>query len=304
MSVPRITQRLMADRVLADLRLQSQRLLKIQDQLATGQRINAPSDNPIDVRRSIDTRTIIQKYQQYVDNVAMVTPQLDETTSMISLTTAALQRAYELTLQGANGTNSQEQMSYLAEEVNQLLEGVFENANHLTNGRYIFSGTRTATPAFSATRNAQGEITAVSYDGDANTIEIALADNLNLRINETGDRVFQGSVDIFQTLIAIRDELRAGNATSLSNVRLTELRTGLAQLSQAQARVGALQNRVNSVQNENEDYILQNQMLLSQIIDADYAETIVNLNVYQNAYQAALNAAARVLQPSLLDYVR
>jgi len=294
----------MADRVLADLRLQSQRLLKIQDQLATGQRINAPSDNPIDVRRSIDTRTIIQKYQQYVDNVAMVTPQLDETTSMISLTTAALQRAYELTLQGANGTNSQEQMSYLAEEVNQLLEGVFENANHLTNGRYIFSGTRTATPAFSATRNAQGEITAVSYDGDANTIEIALADNLNLRINETGDRVFQGSVDIFQTLIAIRDELRAGNATSLSNVRLTELRTGLAQLSQAQARVGALQNRVNSVQNENEDYILQNQMLLSQIIDADYAETIVNLNVYQNAYQAALNAAARVLQPSLLDYVR
>ena len=195
-------------------------------------------------------------------------------------------------------------MSYLAEEINQILDGVFENANHLTNGRYIFSGSRTETPAFSATRNPQGEITAVTYEGDSSAIEMSLADDITLRINETGDRVFQGAVDIFQTLIGIRDELRTGNAAALSNIRLGELRGALAQLSQAQARVGALQNRVSSVQAENEDYILQNQILLSQVLDADYAETIVNLNVQQNAYQAALNAAARVLQPSLLDYVR
>ncbi|HOJ34050.1 MAG TPA: flagellar hook-associated protein FlgL [Candidatus Hydrogenedentes bacterium] len=304
MSVPRITQRLMANRVLADLRTQTERLLRVQDQLATGQRITKPSDDPIDTRRAIDTRALIQKYQQYVDNVAMVSPQLDETTSMIGLAMSAVQRVHELTLQGANGTNSQEQMSYLAEEVNQVLEGVFQNANHVTNGRYIFAGTRSKAPAFSATRNVQGEITGVSYDGDSGTIEIALADNIQLRINEPGDRVFQGTVDIFQTFINIRDELRAGNRASLSNVRIGELDQLRSQLSQAQARVGALQNRVATIQNENEDLILQNQILQSQVLDADYADTIVNLNMQQNAYQAALNAAGRVLQPSLLDYVR
>lgn len=304
MSVPRVTQRLMTERILHDLRVQTHRLLRVQTQLATGQRINAPSDDPIDARRSIDTRTIIQKYQQYIDNIAMLRPQLEETTSCVGNAMNIVQRANELTLQGANGTNAQEQMNYIAEEINQLIEGMLVNANHVTNGRYIFSGTRTGTPAFSATRDAAGEITAVSYQGDGQSIEMALSDNVRLACNEPGDQVFQSTIDIFQTLIGIRDDLRAGDQASLSNVRLAELEQARAQLSQAQARIGALQNRVLNAENENEDLVLQNQILLSQIMDADFAETIVNLNVQQNAYQAALNAAARILQPSLLDFVR
>lgn len=300
----RITQRLLIDRVLGDLRFQTRELLKLQDQLATGQRINSPSDDPIDARRSINTRTVIQKQEQYLDNIAMMRPQLEETSTLIQAVVDTIQRANELTLQGANGTNSQEQLDYIAEEINELLEQVLTNGNHLSNGRHIFAGTRTLAPAYVATRNVNGDIISVAYQGNDEVIDMAISDNVRVPINEPGSQVFDGTRDVFQLLIDIRDDLLAGDQGSLGNQRLTELEEARQQLSQALARVGAVQNRIQRAENETEDFRLQNQILFSQIVDADFAETIVELNAQQNAYQAALGAAGRVLQPTLLDFVR
>lgn len=304
MGYVRVSQRFMTDRVLNDLRFQVRTLLDLQEQLSTGHRINKPSDDPIDCRRAIDTRTIIQKSEQYGDNMAMTMPQHLETSTILDNITQAIIRAHELTLQGANGANAQEQLDLIAEEINQVLEGVLENANHQTNGRYIFAGTRTLTAAFEATRNANGDITQCVYRGDGNYIDLEVADGVRIAINEPGSRVFQAGTDIFELLVNIRDDLLAGNRANLNTVRLDELEGARSQLLRAQARVGAAQNRVERAQNENEDYILANEELQSLTIDADYASTVVEANVQQNAYRSALQAASRVLQPSLMDFVR
>jgi len=98
--------------------------------------------------------------------------------------------------------------------------------------------------------------------------------------------------------------LLAGDQASLQNARLTELENARAQLGQALARIGARQNRGQRTTVEIEDFVLSSQELLSDTIDADFAETIVNLNAQNNAFQAALSAAAQVIQPSLLDFIR
>lgn len=300
----RITHGIIADRVLRDLNRQTFELLRLQEQLASGQRINSPSDDPIDIRRALNTRALIQKDEQYLDNIAMAQPQHRETESIILMVLESIQRARELTLQGANGTNTIEQLSYIAEEINQILEGVFDNANHRADNRYIFGGTYTLAPPFVATRDANNEIISVTYQGNTESIQLAVSDTVSITINETGDRVFQSTTDIFQTLIDIRDNLRAGDQSSLGNARLTELDSIREQLSRAVARVGAAQNRILRVQDEKENFIYENQALLSQILDADYAETIIRLNQQRNAYEAALQAAARILEPSLLDFIR
>jgi flagellar hook-associated protein 3 FlgL len=115
--------------------------------------------------------------------------------------------------------------------------------------------------------------------------------------------VFQSSQDIFQTLIGIRDDLLAGDQSSLQNARLTELDVAREQFSQAQSRVGAVQNRLDRTELEIEDFQVQLQELLSDSIDADFAEVLINLNAQSNAFQAALSAAARAIQPSLLDFI-
>ncbi len=304
MGAMRVTQQIMVDRVLENLNGQTRVLLALQEQLATGLRVNRPSDDPIDARRAINTRSLIEKNEQYLSNITIVGSPAQETATSIETAFEFLQRARELTVQGANGTNAQQQLDAIALEVDQLLEGMVNTSNHLTNNRYIFGGTRTRNVPFVETRNVAGDITAVTYAGNSENVEVAVADDVNIVYNEPGDRVFQSGQDIFQLMIDIRDDLRAGNFDDLENIRLTELDTAGDQLLATLARVGAVQNRLSRVTAEIDDFNFQLEEVLSDTLDADFAEVAVNLNAQSNAYQAALNAAGRVITPSLLDFIR
>lgn len=304
MGVGRVTSQILVQRALANLQYQSRRIVDLQTQLGSGLRVNNPSDDPIDARRAINARATIAKNEQYIQNIASAGPRLEETVTSLQTLSDNIHRARELTLRGANGTNDQNALNILAEEVNQILEGIVNTANHQTGSAYIFGGTRTTRPPYDVTRDANGNITGVSYVGNTDDINVTIGDGVNVVINEPGSVVFQGSQDVFQTLIDIRDNLLAGDQGSLQNARLAELETVRQQLGQGIARVGAVQNRFTASEAELEDFQLQLQQLLSDSIDADFADVVLNLNAQTNAFQAALNAAGRVIQPSLLDFIR
>ena len=303
MGVGRITTQMIVARTLSNLRSQTNRIVDLQTQLSTGQRVNAPSDDPIDARRGINARAAIAKNEQYSQNISSAGPRLEETVTSLQTVTENLLRARELTLRGANGTNDQNSLDIIAQEVNQILEGMLNTANHQTGNAYIFGGTRTTQAPFVATRDVNGEITSVAYQGNQEDINVAIGDGVQVITNEPGSTVFQGTEDIFQTLIDIRDNLRAGDQSSLQNARLSELETLRQQVSQGVSRVGAVQNRLSAADSELEDFKIQLQQVLSDSIDADFADVVINLNAQSNAYQAALNAGARIIQPSLLDFI-
>jgi flagellar hook-associated protein 3 FlgL len=293
----------MAQRMLSNLQSQSRRLLALQEQLSTGLKVNSPSQGPLDARRAISARGSIAAIEQYLTNISNVGPQLEETSTTIQTTLDVFHRARELALQGGNGTNSQSNRIEIAEEVNQLLESVVSQANHQSNGRYIFGGSRTLNVPFSVTRDANGDITAVAYEGNDEEAQVQVSQEVKVTVNETGFDAFLSQQNVFQTLIDIRDNLLAGNLDELQNARLTELDAVQDQLLQSTARVGAVQNRLERLSSDHEDFVLQLRTVLSDSIDADYAETIVNLNSETNAFEAALNATSRVIQPSLLDFL-
>ena len=304
MGVGRVTSQILVQRALANLRYQSNRIVDLQTQLSSGLRVNSPSDDPIDARRAINARASIAKNEQYVQNIASAGPRLEETVTSLQTLTENIQRARELTLRGANGTNDQRALDILAEEINQIIEGTVNTANHQTGSAYIFGGTRTTQAPYEVTRNGNGDITAVTYVGNTEDIRAVIGDGVDVVINEPGSGVFQSGQDLFQTLIDIRDNLLAGDQSSLQNARLDELETVRQQIGQGIARVGAVQNRFSAAEAELDDFRIQLQQLLSDSIDADFADVVLNLNAQSNAYQAALNAASRVIQPSLLDFIR
>jgi flagellar hook-associated protein 3 FlgL len=303
MGAIRVTQGIIAARVLNNIQDQTRRLFNIQEQLSTGLRVNSPSDDPIDARRAINTRSFIAKNTQYLKNISNALPFLEETASAIQNVQQIFQRTRELTLQGANGTNGQPQRDAIAEEINQLLESAVAEGNHNAAGRFIFSGTRTNTEAYSVTRDAQGQITSVTYEGNDERYEVAIGTDENVRVNEPGSLVFQNAQDQFQTLIDIRDNLLAGDTGALQT-QLAELDVIDRQLGQGVARLGAVINRVTNTEEDLVDFNFQLERVLSDRLDADFAEVIIELNAQQNAFQAALSAGARVVQPSLLDYLR
>ncbi|MBI2423470.1 MAG: flagellar hook-associated protein FlgL [Candidatus Hydrogenedentes bacterium] len=302
----RITQRLMIDRTLFNLGNQERKLLDLQEQLATGLSVNRPSDDPLAVRRALNGRTEISKTEQFLTNISTITPTLRETETSTLTTVNIIQRANELTLQGINDTNGQDQRDAIALEIDALLESLFNEGNHITDERYIFGGTRTTAAPFAATRNVDGEISAVAYEGNDQRIEIEVQEDVRAQINATGEEVFTStsptSVNLFDTLIGIRDELRAGNTGAL-DARLAELDRGQSQVLVATARVGAIENRIERIQASHEQLIVQFQTVVSDNIDADFGEVIVELNAQSNAFQASLDAAARVIQPSLLTFL-
>lgn len=303
MGATRVTQGLIVQRTLDNLNRQLRRLSDTQEQMATGLRVNRPSDDPVDARRAISLRNEMAKNEQFLTNIEDSRSFMTESEGMLQRVVDILMRVQELTIQGGNDTNAQSQLDMIAIEVNQLLEATVVAANQKSDARSLFAGTRTLTDAYSITR-VGGDITAVTYQGNAQSINVSASPGAPIAINVTGTDAFQSSVDIFNMLIGIRDDLRAGNQASLRTTRLTELQGAQSQLLLAEARFGAVSNRLDRIEGTAQDLILELEEVLSDKIDADFAEVMTRFNVGSNALQAALNAAARVIQPSLLDFVR
>src|SRR5690606_26362898 len=153
---------------------------------------------------------LIGKNEQFISNIQNVRPTLEGTATAVLNVVDILQRAQELSVQAANETVDTDSLNSLALEIDQLLESTVVEANRRINDRSIFAGTRTTADAFDVTR-VGGEITAVTYAGNAESIEIEIAEGVRSPINEPGDAAFQSTVDIFQTLIDLRDSMRAGD---------------------------------------------------------------------------------------------
>jgi flagellar hook-associated protein 3 FlgL len=306
MGTIRVTQGIMTSRVLTDLAKLSRKTLTIQDELSTGKRVNRPSDDPLAQRRAVEAWSGIAKDDQYVSNITTVGSYLSETETAISTTETIRQRAVELTIQGASGTNGQTQRNEIAIEINQLLEDTVSQANQKSSDRYIFGGTRSTSAPFTATRDASGNITAVTYQGDTNHFQVEIGAGIRVNANETGADVFtsstSGNIDIFQNLIDIRDHLQAGNTNALQT-DLTNLNAARSQISVAEARVGATQNRLERANTNLQDLSTQQKTVASDNVDADYAQVIIDLNSQSNALQASLSSAAKIIQPSLLNFI-
>ena len=302
----RVTQGMVIRQVLSDLNYQTQRLLDLQRQLSTGQKVSTPSDDPLATRRAIASQTEIAANEQYIANMSNAGPLLSDSETALTTVHEFLQRGNELTLQGLNDTNSQLHRDEIANEVNQIIEGVLSQANGISGGRYLFGGTRTLAAPFEATRNANGEVTAVTYVGNNQDISVEIAKGVKLAVNITGDKAFTSTSptteDVLQVLISIRDNLRAGDTNALQT-NLTSLERAQDQLLISVSKIGSIQRRIEDVSSNLEEVNIQLREVISDNIDADFAEVAVNLNAQTNAYQAALNAAGRIIQPSLLDFI-
>ncbi len=300
----RITSQILVDSVLADISYAQRRLAETQRMLATGRRINAPSDDPVGTARALGFRTAISSVEQFMSNISDANAFASESEASLRVVVDILHRARELTLSGATGTLNQDQRDIIAREIDQLLETMVAQANTKYNDRYLFSGTRTRIAPFQTSVDpVSGEITAVSYVGNSERFSVQVSAGTTVPVNEPGDEVFQSVQDTFQTLIDIRDDLRAGDTDSLSNVRLGEIDAVMTQVLDGTALFGAKMNRLDLFGQRLEEQLLSFRTQLSETEEADLAETVVTLNSRQNAFEAALSAGARVLQPSLLDFI-
>jgi len=292
----RVTQRSIADRALAGLQANLDRLGTIQEQLSSGRAINKPSDSPIGTVSALQVRGSIEQNAQWSRNANDGLGWLGTIDSSLTSVRTMSNRVRDLTLQGLNaGASSPTAREALATEVDQIRNAMIGVANTTYMDRPVFGGTTTGTAAYDS---------AGTYLGDANPTARTVGANDQVRIESTGPEVFgTGPTNLFQVLATISADLRSNNQTGLSN-DLSTLDTASANLMNKATDIGARYQRVDQMRQAADDRQMALKNTLSGIEDVDLPKTMMALQMQQVAYQSALGATAKAIQPSLMDFLR
>lgn len=167
---------------------QQSQLSRTQVQMATGERILTPSDDPAGSVRILGLNGAIDTIQQYQDNVDRAVARLDLEEDVIENVSNLLQRAGELAIQGNNDTLSLSDKEALAEEVRQLLNQTLYLGNTRdTNGDYIFSGYQSNTEAFTQT-----SLSTFVYNGDQGQRRLQISAGQQIADGDNGLDIFMG----------------------------------------------------------------------------------------------------------------
>ncbi|PKM44504.1 MAG: flagellar hook-associated protein FlgL [Firmicutes bacterium HGW-Firmicutes-8] len=299
----RVTQGMMVGNFLNNLNNNFRTMDKIQEQLSTGRRINRASDDPVGVVSSLRLRTGLTETEKYLSNVDDGKAWLETTDIALGQAGNILHRVRELTVQGANDTLPPQSLDAIAKEVAQLREQLIQVGNSTVDGRFIFGGYQTTNPPFIVSGLYGGD-PAIIYNGDNGTINYEIGVNIQVPINITGDSPFTSIMNIFDLLTDIKNDIAAGNTGSLSSVRLGQLDSVMDNMLSVRSDVGAKVNRMEMTKARLDDTNLNLSALLSKNEDIDTAKVITELKMQENTYQTALAAGARIIQPTLMDFLR
>lgn len=275
--------------------------VKLQLQVSTGRRITQPEDDPTAVGRVLTLQSEKRQIGQYASNAIRALTLAETSFSGLQGLKKISDRAGELATLGT-GAMSTDAMKAYATEVEQLLEQALQLGNTRAGSDYIFAGTAVDAPAFSATRNGAGQITAITFDGNGNQAVIPLSEATSVSPSTSGP-TNQGIGDFLNHLIELRDALASGDIDAVRTVQ-----SGLTDdedlLISAMADNGGIQTRIEAAKVQQRDRATSIEKLIADETSVDLPTTIVRLNQTNTAYQAALASASKIMNLSLLDYIR
>ena len=300
--ITRLTTSASNQQILSQLQVAGQNLADIQNQITTGRRINKMSDGPSDAVSSLARRASLSRAGQFERNIGEANDWLGLQDSALSSMTDKLSSVRTLLIQAQSAaTQSPSSLTAIAAQINSLRDGLIGDANASRLGRPLFGGTTAGPAAYDA---------AGTYLGDNGDVNIPVSANTTLKVNQTGPAVF-GTVnpadptsgDVFQLLGSLVTAVQTGNTGAMS-AGLAKIDTATDRIANAQVVVGARVNQLDSLKSANDSSKLSLQASISNLEDVDLASSIVTLKTREAGYQAALQATSRVVQMSLMDFLK
>ena len=287
---------------------------RLQSQAATGQRVQWAEDDPAAMQRALDLQSNSRANGQYGKNIDFLKERTTTTLSSIRSVQTVLDRAGEIAVL-ADGTKSKEELNAYASEVDQMIREAVSQSNSQHRGAYIFGGTATDQPPFVLTEDADKNVTGVTYQGNTDSAELEIAQGTKLSVQMPGANtsgagahgLFTDSrtgADVFAHLISLREHLSAGDTAAISATDRAALSKDEDNVIYHLANTGAVQSRLETAATTTTTRASDLRQAFSNEVDADLAETLVQLTSTQTAYKAALQSGASLMNTSLMDYLR
>lgn len=293
----RVTNQTMMHSAQRSLQTNLVRLADLQDK-GSGQRaISRPSDDPAATADSMRVRADLRANEQYGRNITNGEGWLTQLESTMGESKRILDRANDLTLRASNGSMSQNAREATAIEIESLRGELASQANMTYGGRFLFAGNSDAGSALGPDLTFTG----------SGTVERRIAADQTVRVDADGAAVFGSGTgtgreaSVFALMDTLAADLRAGTDVS---VHLGALQQRIRDVTNQHAEIGTRNARLLEAKNVVADNSLLLEGKRAAVEDVDLATVILDLKLQETAYQSALAVSARVLQPSLMDFLR
>jgi flagellar hook-associated protein 3 len=324
----RITNSMMITQLMRNLNSNLKRMETYQYQLATGRRIIRPSQDPVGITRSLQARTELSKLDDYKQNIADAEAWLTQTETALMDMNSILTRAYELAVDAANGSKTPEDRQAVAKEIEQLKAQLLEAANTSYAGRYVFGGYNTTEKPFKIEKDPNDGFEYLWYNGvkiynvtqnqtisglddnilDDNKIEYEVAPGTTMIVSLSGKEamVIEGESNLYAILDKLSVALNSDDETAQEDINesIGELQNGQQEVLSMLAEVGGRTNRLELMENRYGKDEINYKAIKSEVEDVDHEQVIMEFMMAQMVYRSSLAVGARIIQPTLVDFLQ
>jgi flagellar hook-associated protein 3 FlgL len=303
----RITEQTRASLLLKGLDGHATALNTLNEELSTGKKINQPSDDPVATGAIMRTNSYIADLNENISVINSAQSFAQSASAVLSTSGTALSDVQKLATQAANGTESASELQTLGTQVNQTLESLLRDANSQFGDRYLFSGTKTDTAPIAVTRDAQGYIQDIAYQGSDTAVTYPVGQGRSVAVSVTAQAAY---MNVLTAVKQLRDDLNNTQGFSSADQQAA-LRNDFAAINAAQnsftgqaAEVGAYQSQLTSLSTQMQACLSNAQSILSNYQDADVAQISIDLQTAQTTYQAIVSSGAKQMQQAdLFSYL-
>jgi flagellar hook-associated protein 3 FlgL len=317
----RVTENTNYDTVRDSIRRTKERMEGLQYQSATLRKLNQPSDDPIAAAKIMELRTDKMNNEQFQMNGKIAEAFLNNTDHAMGELSEIVMRAKEIALnQSSEASSSEDTRLGVAEEVTQLFKQAVSVANRKIGDRFIFGGYKTQKPPV----DQDGK-----YLGDDGQMTVEVGGGVFISMNIPGIDAFnshpkkaaqaqagysdslpreeedpsQENVNIFDELQNFRIGLLTGDIEGIRNT-LERFDSIYGKLVATRAKIGSRLQGLQSTNQSMERHNVTNALLSSSLEDADMAQVVSDLGKEETIFRSALASSKRLVQPTLLDFLK
>ncbi|MFA5577404.1 MAG: flagellar hook-associated protein FlgL [Tissierellaceae bacterium] len=315
----RITNNMLISNMNYNLNNTLQRLERLQYESSIGKKFRVPSDDPIGASKSLKFNTDISKVEQYLRNAKDAGSWLKETEAALKEITEVLHRANVLTVQAANGPN-EEELDKIRDEISELKGHLIQVSNTTYAGRSLFTGFETDKELLDEDGNYNiGIENDEIFVYNVGVAERVIVNTLGNKVfgfadydpatNDISNESYTDNISAGDTphLIAIFSQLEKAledkDADKIQEA-IGNIKASMDQVLSVTSEIGARANRLELTENKLEDQRITLKELLSFNEDVSLPDALMRLAIEENVYRASLGVGARIIQPSLMDFLR
>jgi len=298
----RVTQNMLNRNLTYAMGRNFERLNELNRQLSSGQRVNTMSDDVVAAQSILELRREKGGLDAFLGSLSSVRAMLSVGANSLERISEVISSAKPVAMQAASGTYSDSDRQAMAASMNGMVEMLVTLANVRGELGYVFSGEASERAPYTLTRDADGQITDVTYAGETISTQVQVSPTTMAEANLVGDRFINRHGDLFGAVIGLRDAIAACDQEEIERL-IGEMDECTSDIAHALGRLGERMSQMDMLRNATETFRGFNQELISERQDADIAGLSVEYNTQMVLLQLVMKVAAQAIPPSLADFL-